>query len=149
MFLAKFAVLRQIGTIFLNHRRKDPAYRVIRLLTWANLAFYTAITLAFILACIPRQKIWNPHLPGRCINTQVSIIATSAINVVSDFTILIVPLVGVWNLYLPLGRKVGVAAVFAVGIFANIASIVRLYYSVQLTRTEDLTWAIVPVACWA
>jgi hypothetical protein len=32
---------------------------------------------------------------------------------------------------------------------ANITSIVRLYYSIELTRTNDITWAIVPVASWA
>lgn len=149
MFLAKYVVLQQIDTIFLNHHRQSPAFKAIRMLIWMNLLFYTAIMVSFILACIPREKIWHPDLEGRCIDTPSSIIATSAINVVSDLTILFVPIVGIWKLKLPLRRKLGAGAVFAVGIFANIASIIRLYYSVELTRTHDLTWAIEPVACWA
>ncbi|KAK7738422.1 hypothetical protein SLS62_011399 [Diatrype stigma] len=116
MFCAKYAVLRQIETIFLNHRRQSPVYKAIWLLIWMNLVFYTAISISFILACIPREKIWKPDTVGRCLDSYSSIIATSAINVVSDFTILVVPLVGIWQLQLPLRRKFGAAAVFAVGI---------------------------------
>jgi hypothetical protein len=32
---------------------------------------------------------------------------------------------------------------------ACIASIVRLIYSIRLTQTEDITWAIAPVGMWA
>ena len=116
MFFAKYVVLRQIETIFLQHRRQSAVYKVIWGLIWANLIFYAAITISFICACVPREKIWHPDIPGRCLDTQKSIIATSAINVVSDITILFLPLVGVWQLQLPLKRKFGAAAVFAVGV---------------------------------
>ncbi|TRX87848.1 hypothetical protein FHL15_011266 [Xylaria flabelliformis] len=75
--------------------------------------------------------------------------STSAINVVSDFTILITPLASIWQLQMPTRKKMSVAAVFGVGVLANVTSIIRLYYSVKLTRTIDITWAIVPVASWA
>ncbi|KAF2965605.1 hypothetical protein GQX73_g7967 [Xylaria multiplex] len=74
---------------------------------------------------------------------------TSAINVVSDISILIIPTVAVWNLQLTPKKKLGVSVVFAVGIFACIACIVRLYYSVKLTQSEDATWHIEPVGSWA
>ncbi|RYC64322.1 hypothetical protein CHU98_g1884 [Xylaria longipes] len=149
MFCAKFVVLRQIELVFFNHHRQALAFTAIRVLVWANLLFYGAIFLSFILACIPRAKISNPTLPGMCIDTHGSIIATSAINVVSDFTILITPITAIWKLQISIKKKVGAAAVFGVGILATITSIVRLYYSIELTRTNDITWAIVPVASWA
>ncbi|KAF3764060.1 hypothetical protein M406DRAFT_356413 [Cryphonectria parasitica EP155] len=46
-------------------------------------------------------------------------------------------------------RKIGVIAIFAVGLLACVASIVRLVYSIQLTQTADETWAIDPVGIWA
>ncbi|KAI0414725.1 hypothetical protein F5X98DRAFT_239026 [Xylaria grammica] len=46
-------------------------------------------------------------------------------------------------------RKFRVSVVFAVGIFACIACVVRLYYSVKLTQSEDATWRIEPVGSWA
>lgn len=116
MFFSKYAVLKQIESIFYNHRHHKPAYKAIWALIWANLAFYFAITVAFIFACVPRAKIADPTLDGTCLDTLASIIATSAINVVSDVTILIVPVAAVFGLQMPLKTKLGAAAVFAVGI---------------------------------
>lgn len=116
MFCAKYVVLRQIESVFFNHHRKAFAFTAVRALIWANLLFYGAISLSFILACIPRAKITNPEISGICIDTRASIIATSAINVVSDFTILITPLAAIGQLQLPTKKKLSVAAVFGVGI---------------------------------
>ncbi|KAI1389911.1 uncharacterized protein F4822DRAFT_428252 [Hypoxylon trugodes] len=149
MFFAKYAVLRQIEAIFFTHRRDSFAFKFVWTLIWANLMFYVAIMISFIFACMLREKIKNPELPGRCIDSNSSIIATGAINVVSDITILIIPLISVYRLQMPLKTKIGVAGVFAVGIFACIASIVRLYYSVEWTFTKDFTFAMEPVSSWA
>jgi uncharacterized membrane protein YbhN (UPF0104 family) len=116
MFAAKYVVLRQIELVFFKHDRKAFWSAAIRILIWANFFFYGAIFLSFILACIPRAKISNPALPGICIDTHASIIATSAINVVSDFTILITPIAAIWRLQMPVKKKLAAAAVFAVGI---------------------------------
>ncbi|KAI0482604.1 hypothetical protein GGR56DRAFT_620761 [Xylariaceae sp. FL0804] len=116
MFTAKYVVLKQIEDIFYRHRRQTLASKVIWGLIGANLIFYAALFFAFIFACVPRDKIANPLLPGRCIDTNASIIATSAINVVSDLTILLIPLAAVSHLQLPARTKIGVAGVFAVGV---------------------------------
>jgi hypothetical protein len=116
MFCAKYVVLRQIEKLFFNHHRQAVAFTAVRILIWANFLFYSAIFLSFILACIPRAKISNPAIPGVCLDTHASIIATSAINVVSDFTILITPITAIWQLQIPLKKKIAAAAVFAVGI---------------------------------
>ncbi|KAI0442938.1 hypothetical protein F4803DRAFT_575060 [Xylaria telfairii] len=149
MLLAKYTVLRQIELIFYKHQHEKIASRLILGLIWANLVFYITIFFAFLCACVPRAKISNPSLHGHCINTQASILATSVINVVSDFTILTIPLVAVWQLQLRPRAKLGVSIVFAVGIFATIACIVRLYYGVELVRSEDSTWLIENVSIWA
>ncbi|GAW21830.1 hypothetical protein ANO14919_113550 [Xylariales sp. No.14919] len=149
MFFAKYTVLPQIESIFYKHQQSKGRSRLISALIWANLFFYLAIFFAFVFACVPRSKITNPTLPGRCISTNASILATSAINVVSDISILIIPTVAVWNLQLTPRKKFGVSVVFAVGIFACIACVVRLYYSVKLTQSEDATWHIEPVGSWA
>ncbi|OTA54202.1 hypothetical protein K449DRAFT_469621 [Hypoxylon sp. EC38] len=148
MFFAKYAVLRQIELIFLKHRPRHVAYKVIWALIWANLVFYTAMMISFILGCVPREKIWHPQVPGRCINNTLALLFTSTINVISDLTIFIVPLAGVWTLQLPSTKKLGAMAIFAVGIFAVVSSIVRLYYTAKLTQTRDYSWAIVPTTCW-
>ncbi|KAI8635624.1 hypothetical protein F5Y19DRAFT_17055 [Xylariaceae sp. FL1651] len=149
MLLAKYTVLRQIELIFYKHRHKKAASRIILGLIWANSLFYVSIFFTFLFACVPRAKISNPNVEGHCIDTHASILATSAINVVSDSTILIVPLLAVSQLQMRPKAKFGISIVFAVGIFATIACIVRLYYGIELTRADDATWLIEGVGTWA
>ena len=148
MFLAKFSVLKQMERIFVG-TKKDSTYWWIQAMIWANGLFDLSIFIAFICACVPREKLWNPQLSGTCISTNSSIIATSIINIISDWSALILPLVVIRRLRMSVKQKIGVGAIFAVGFLACVASIVRLVYSVQLTQTFDETWAIDPVAIWA
>ncbi|KAI0443565.1 hypothetical protein F4803DRAFT_307425 [Xylaria telfairii] len=145
---AKYAVLRQIEAIFYDHRRKSLGYKVLWVLIWVNIAYYVALTLSFIFACVPREKIWNPDIKGRCVDTNASIISAGLINVLSDITILLLPITAILGLNLRPKAKIGSLSVFAVGILAVISGIVRFYYSVLLTRTEDVTFALEPLAIW-
>ncbi|KAI0190594.1 hypothetical protein F4808DRAFT_444437 [Astrocystis sublimbata] len=148
MFNAKYVVMRQIESIFLQHQHNSFSHISLKILIWANLLFYAGWTLSFILACIPREKIWNPELPGQCINTDAVLIASSAINIVSDFTILFLPLLAIRHLQMARKSKIKVTAIFAVGFFACIASIVRFAYTVQLSMQKDVTYAIEPFGYW-
>lgn len=114
MFAAKLTVLLQIKRIFTAHQ-KDFIYWSVHVLIAANCLTYFACFVAFIFACWPREKIWSPHIPGKCISTNASIIATSAINVISDVTILLLPIHRIFQLHIPLRKKVGVGAIFATG----------------------------------
>ena len=83
---------------------------------WANLLLYVSLAISFIFACTPREKIWQPNIDGRCVNAPVLFAAGSAINVISDVTILITPLVAISQLHLPLKTKLKAGAVFLVGV---------------------------------
>ncbi|OCL06645.1 integral membrane protein, partial [Glonium stellatum] len=148
MFAAKLAVLLQINRIFAG-AQKNFTYWSVRVLITVNVLAYSGIFFARVFACVPREKIWNPAIPGRCISTSGSIIATGGINTISDLTILFLPLYGVWGLQMPRKRKLAVGAVFGTGFFACISSIIRLAYSVRLAQTDDFTWGIYPVDMWA
>jgi hypothetical protein len=109
MFTAKYVVLSQIDAIFLQHRSGSILHRIALGLIWSNLILYASLSVVFACACIPREKIWNPHMDGRCINSNDGLIASSAINVVSDLSILVFPLVTIWKLVIPLKSKLRVA----------------------------------------
>ncbi|KAI0509033.1 hypothetical protein F5B22DRAFT_618232 [Xylaria bambusicola] len=148
MFFAKFVVMRQIESIFLKHKRDSISHTCLKILIWTNLFFYSGLMLSFILACIPREKIWNPEIPGRCIDNDAALIASSAINILSDFAILFLPLAAIHHLQVAKKSKLKVTAIFAVGGFACIASIVRFVYTIQLSKQTDVTYAIEPFGYW-
>ncbi|KAL8704238.1 MAG: hypothetical protein Q9201_002583 [Fulgogasparrea decipioides] len=148
MFPAKLCVLLQMQRVFRGSKR-DSVFWSIQGLIWFNFLFYVAMTAAFIGACASMAKISNLKIPGTCHSGNALVVATSAINILSDVTILILPIFAVWKLKLPINRKLIISAIFGSGLFACISSIVRLVYSIRLINADDGTWAINPVCMWA
>ncbi|RDA94813.1 hypothetical protein CP533_4283 [Ophiocordyceps camponoti-saundersi (nom. inval.)] len=136
MFAAKAAVLLSLKRIFTGARRNYVHWAFV-LLIGLNGLFYLSVLLAFVFACVPRAKIENPWLSGNCVSANGLILATSASNILSDLSILFLPLIVVWSLQTPLKRKMTAGAVFATGFF------------ILLMLTDDMTWAIYPVGVWA
>ena len=96
---------------------KNFTYWTVWILIGANFAVYTATLFAYVFACWPREHIWNPFATGkaRCIDLAAALLSSSAINLISDFTILVLPILGISKLQMPLRRKIGVAAIFLTG----------------------------------
>ncbi|KAF2967891.1 hypothetical protein GQX73_g5706 [Xylaria multiplex] len=147
-FCAKYAVLRQLQSLFFSHRKKNITYKAIEALIWANLLFYVATTFLFLFICTPREKIWNFAVEGHCLSHNDVVVTTPAINLLSDVTILLIPIAEVYKLQIPIKTKLNMAAIFAVGLLSVVFAIIRLYYSIQLKHTDDLTWALPPVNDW-
>jgi hypothetical protein len=59
------------------------------------------------------------------------------INVLSDSSILALPLPVIYRLQMPWNKKWRIFAVFAVGLFACVTSVVRLAYSVEMIGMKD------------
>lgn len=115
VLLAKLSILLQYQRIFVpNHAGK--LYYTVQFIIWLNLLFYIAATLASIFTCMPRKKIWEPSTPGRCVNIGIVVITNGAINVISDFSVLVLPLNSIWELQMPRKRKIALSAVFATGL---------------------------------
>ena len=74
--------------------------------------------------------------------------STAVINSLSDWIILVLPLWAIWRLKMPLQRKLSLFAVFATGIFACIASVCRLIYTVKVFYTADMTFAVQQLELW-
>ncbi len=116
IFLAKLSILLQFRRLF-DVAKSGKTHIIIHVLIWANFWFYFPYLGATVFQCVPREKIWNPFImTGGCINLKAAFIAASAINVVSDWTILLLPLYRIQRLKIATKRKVGVMAIFAVGL---------------------------------
>lgn len=81
-----------------------------------NVVFYVICTFLEIFGCQPREKLWNLSLPGKCIDITVLNIASASVNFVSDLVILLLPQKIIWGLHMSVSKKLGVAALFAVGL---------------------------------
>ncbi|KAI1095695.1 hypothetical protein F5B19DRAFT_440642 [Rostrohypoxylon terebratum] len=148
VYCARYTVIRQIQTIFLQHQHQSLSNRGVLILLWGNAFFYLALMFSCIFACTPREKIWNPSLEGKCVDSGAIFKASGSLNLIADVTILVLPLAALWSLQMSRKQKLKAALIFAIGAFAAVASTVRLYYSIKLTQTEDITYAIEPFGYW-
>lgn len=79
--------------------------------------FYTAVFFTALFSCTPREKIWNPLLPGKkCVNNLSLIYSTAVINVVYDVVVLLLPVPSIWRLHISLRKKFGIVLLFATGL---------------------------------
>ncbi|KAL8857491.1 MAG: hypothetical protein Q9178_005985 [Gyalolechia marmorata] len=104
--------------------------------------------LVQIFQCQPREKIWHPLLPGRCVDLAAVLISGAVINVISDLSILVLPVAKIWQLQMRTSRKLSLSVVFGTGLFACISSIMRMVNNVQYAQTQDYTFRLTAVALW-
>jgi len=83
---------------------------------WSCFIFYSVQMSLEIANCTPREKIWNPFVPGHCFHNHASFLAGGIFNIISDFAILILPMPVLGRLQVPLRKKLMMIAVFATGI---------------------------------
>ena len=136
---AKLSVLFQIKRIFTT-TRNGAVYWVIQVSIAANVIFYLGLFLSFIFQCWPREAIWNPLVKGVCTNPVETDFAAGILNMISDVEALILPGWAIWHLKMPVQRKVGIYAVFAVGMLAIVIGAVGLYWRIILLVSPDYTW---------
>ncbi|KAL8783492.1 MAG: hypothetical protein Q9213_004588 [Squamulea squamosa] len=137
--LAKFSLLLFLYRIFgVNFR--------FRLASWALgavLAIWTTVTMLLcIFACRPLVASWNIRVylaPSTHCNIKVPDVTTihGFCNVITDFALLFLPVPMVWNLHVTTKKRLGLAAVFATGIFICAVSIVRQYILYNTNKVGD------------
>ncbi|KAG8408352.1 hypothetical protein J3459_017893 [Metarhizium acridum] len=94
-------------------------------------AFWSTIFLNIIFQCYPHDKRWSKDPNYKCDPRQedINYWLTVLFNIVTDVIIISLPISMVLKLQMKLKLKLGVIAIFALGFFVVIASIVRAYYS--------------------
>lgn len=70
----------------------------------------------FIFECIPRSKLWDPNLPGHCLDLFAIYYSSGIYNILVDAMLFILPQYSIWTLQMSWGRKAKVAAAFAIAL---------------------------------
>ncbi|CAG8962026.1 hypothetical protein HYFRA_00014135 [Hymenoscyphus fraxineus] len=144
----KTSILIQYIKIFSMNKRKS-FYWTCHALIWLNVVFYLTLSFLEIFACSPREKIWTPWLPGgKCLRVREVNVSAAAVNVVSDFVMVLLPQRHVWKLKISTRSRLGISLAFATAILASICAAVRLKYAVIYLRHDDFTWLYSQMAIW-
>ncbi|KAH7310461.1 hypothetical protein B0I35DRAFT_74526 [Stachybotrys elegans] len=99
--------------------------RVVQLTMALILASHLGCALSLIFACDPVDRSWNPKKAGKCLPPGPSFTAYAIVTIASDIAVAIVPIPVLVKLHVPLSKKVGLLAIFTLGLFTTICSIMR------------------------
>lgn len=110
--LAKFSYLFFYLRIFIN---KGFIFAV-EIMIGIVIAWWTANVLQVFLICRPFNMNWNVNVEGVCGDRPAAYTAFGAINLITDVAILLLPIPTVWKLKMPVSSKVGICAIFAIGL---------------------------------
>lgn len=159
-FLVKMAILFQYLRLFAPDRKN---HRFMWYGAWvmiiACFIFYTVFTFWTAFYCYPREMIWNKFLQpaGKCHDHSPIVMNQGAFNMASDIIILLLPTASLWQLNVPLARKIVITLLFGTGLLACAASAMRIAFTVKIEdvfRKADVShngfyiglWTMIEVA---
>ncbi|KAH7130058.1 hypothetical protein B0J11DRAFT_577610 [Dendryphion nanum] len=149
MILIKVNILLQYIRIFVPDGRRCFTSVACYTLIALNVIYYTMFVFMLIFSCIPRHKMWDYTVSGRCIDWRIVLATGNIVTLISDTIIWAVPQRIIWNLHLKKSRKWGLSALFTIGIFAIICSAVRIVYQVKLLKSSaDITFVGSKICFW-
>jgi len=103
--------------------------------------------LVVLFQCRPPQEFWtlsvNPQ--PECINQGTVLLVGGVINTLTDFAVVLIPVRTVMGLTLPGRQKWIIMLLFGLGLLSSAAGVARTYYTYNVTKTYDQTWAAYPV----
>ncbi|OIW30687.1 hypothetical protein CONLIGDRAFT_713264 [Coniochaeta ligniaria NRRL 30616] len=104
--------------------------------------------LQVFLICRPFAATYDPTIKGKCGSQVVSFIAIGAFNVITDAIILTLPIPTIWGLKMSSSARLGLSAVFMIGLIVSVVAIIRIISLTQLDLT-NLTGTMVWADFWS
>lgn len=109
-------------SLFLLYYRLFARHQWIRYLVYLGIgsaaAMFTAGMIVYGYLCLPRRgQSWvEAGLSSRCHKQSIMICyVRGPFNILSDLYLLLLPLPAVWQLHLPLRKRLGIAGIFLTG----------------------------------
>ncbi|GFF26166.1 hypothetical protein IFM61606_09662 [Aspergillus udagawae] len=99
--------------------------------------------------CRPIPKAWNASLPGHCVEINIFYLSNAALNILTDLLTYSLPINVLLKLQMPVKQKFALGFILCLGLFACIASIVRITFIPTMLTSADFTYAIGGAMYWS
>ncbi|KAI1822647.1 hypothetical protein F4861DRAFT_380846 [Xylaria intraflava] len=141
----KLSILALYRSIFPTRTFQHVLYLVT-----ASVCIWCVVTVILgVLLCIPVEALWDSSItPRYCISLNTLGLATTTINILTDFVILVMPIPPVLKLQTTAQRKRLIILTFAVGTSVCGARIARIPFWIQ-PDSPDVGWAKITSALLA
>ncbi|KAK4167793.1 hypothetical protein QBC43DRAFT_137156 [Cladorrhinum sp. PSN259] len=122
--------------------------RIVWITIFLVFAGHLGCALTLIFACNPVQKSWNPTLTGKCLAPGPSFTAYAIVTIVSDVVVAVIPIPVLLKLKVNIHKKVGLIAIFLLGLFTTLCSVFR-YLQIDRIQNGDgnstmlIVWGVI------
>ncbi|KXJ85424.1 hypothetical protein Micbo1qcDRAFT_198842 [Microdochium bolleyi] len=131
--------------------------RNFRRVVWVTIGVVCAYGVAFVVAaafqCWPFSFNWNQWNDrgsgGRCVDRAALAWSNAAASIVLDLWILYLPFSQILSLNLHWKKKLGIAAMFVVGTFVTVISIIRLASLIEFRKSDNVTRDYTGITTWS
>ncbi|KAB5545592.1 hypothetical protein GE09DRAFT_967965 [Coniochaeta sp. 2T2.1] len=114
---------------------------------WSTVLFFWDI-----FQCKPVRAQWDYTIPGEvCVSSEQIVAAAYALSVmtiVTDWMYALMPIPMIWNVKMTKQAKVIVVVLLGLGVFASVATLIRLKFLSDLNDTDDILFAGTDAMVW-
>jgi hypothetical protein len=115
--------------------------------------YHASITISFGAMCAPTPALGYDRfgflaafVSEPCVRSRILVVIQGVGNVAIDLFLMLLPLPVVWNLQMPLKRKLQTSAMFLIGLCACISSVIGLAVRVEyFSAGSDNIWLVIPI----
>ncbi|KAG9197642.1 hypothetical protein G6514_001166 [Epicoccum nigrum] len=91
---------------------------------------------------------WNPAIPGHCASYNVAFVTIGVFNMITDLIIMLLPIPFLRRIQMAIGTKIGLIAIFSIGLFVTAITIIRINVLLNVDFT-DLSYSMHHAAFWS
>ncbi|KAI5276540.1 hypothetical protein E4T47_00745 [Aureobasidium subglaciale] len=143
--LTKISILLQYRRVFVGPGIQRIILGLIGVIVVYGL--WSVFSTAFM--CSPVAYFWDHSIGGHCLSRMGVWFSNAALNIITDVIICFLPIPVLNKLQLPRKQKYALMAVFLLGLFVCLTSILRLKSLYEISISTDITWDNTPAAYWS
>ncbi|KAH7032115.1 hypothetical protein B0J12DRAFT_608243 [Macrophomina phaseolina] len=147
-YIASFVASKlSFAALYLRVFPEQLFRRIIVSLSVLLVAEYIEETVVICLQCRPIQKLWQPTIDGSCMDLRTFYYVAFAVKLATDLTLFLLPIPALQRLQTSLGKKIGVLAMFSLGLLVCVISVIRAPFLSKIDA--DITYSLVMALNWS
>ncbi|KAF2023136.1 hypothetical protein EK21DRAFT_81577 [Setomelanomma holmii] len=110
-------------------------------------------TISYLMVCIfqctPVPRVYNRTIPGTCINFRWHRWSNAVTNLLTDFTIFLLPMPVIFKLNMSTGSRISLCILFSMGFFICLTTALRMATLPLTLATKEPTYESAPTNLWS
>ncbi|KXJ86009.1 hypothetical protein Micbo1qcDRAFT_112891, partial [Microdochium bolleyi] len=142
-FVTKVALLLLVARVFAI---MEKVVRGIHVFAVALLVAYLPVQVVKICICSPITSYWDASITGTCLNQRKVFVSDLVLAIITDITILILPIPLTWSLSFSWQKKLRISLLLGAGGAATAITAYRMYFVIESMSSADTPYDLVWLA---